>query len=85
MRRVRIVRELLLAVREDAQQGAPEDICGVPVGRRDADGLVVERVIPTRNGSTQPRTQYLVPAEEPLGRSVWDAERGAVDPLRIES
>lgn len=64
---------LLDAVRAHARAGAPEEVCGVLVGRREGEDLVVDHVAPTRNAHACPRVAYLVPPEELL-RIALDAE-----------
>lgn len=70
---LRIGKHELERVREHARAGAPDEVCGVLVGRRDADGLHVERAIATANAHANPRTEYLVPPQELL-RIVLQAE-----------
>ena len=64
--RLRLARADLDAVRAHAHAGAPLEVCGVLVGRRTDDAIVVERVVPTGNAHATPRVNYLVPPEELL-------------------
>lgn len=61
------------AIRRRASEGAPDEVCGVLVGRRQDASIEVRRVVHTRNAHDNPRTEYLIhPAE--LMRITLEAE-----------
>jgi desampylase len=63
---VRVARADLDAVLAHAREGAPLEVCGALVGRREEDDIVVERVLRTGNAHATPRVNYLIPPEELL-------------------
>jgi len=63
---LRILRAHVDAIRAHAREGAPLEVCGVLVGRRDKEGVVVERVLRTDNVHKTPRVNYLIRPEELL-------------------
>lgn len=63
---LRIPRAQLDLVLEAARAGAPDEVCGVLVGRREAADTIIERAIATRNAHPAPRKEYLVDPQELL-------------------
>lgn len=64
--RLRLTVAQLDDIRAHARRGAPDEVCGVLVGRRAGDDVAVERVVPTRNAHPTPRAAYLVDPQELL-------------------
>lgn len=66
MSRVSIAAADLDSLRAHAKEGAPLEVCGILVGRREGNDLRIERVVPTANAHPNPVMEYLVPPEELL-------------------
>lgn len=58
--RILLAREHLGRIQGEASAHAPEEVCGVLVGRREGDDIVVERIEAARNAHGTPRVAYLV-------------------------
>lgn len=56
-------REAILA---HARAGLPDEVCGVLVGAREGQDVVVHRAVPTRNAHPAPRHEYLIDPQELL-------------------
>lgn len=71
---LRIAARDLDDVRRHAREGAPLEICGALVGRREENDVIsVEQVVRMRNAHPNPVKEYLLDAEE-LMRVVLRAE-----------
>lgn len=71
--RVDIAQMLLDEIRERADKGAPDEVCGILVGRREPGAMLIERVLHTANVHENPRTEYRIPPAD-LARAMLDAE-----------
>jgi proteasome lid subunit RPN8/RPN11 len=70
MRVVRIKRRVLYAMARHARTEAPDECCGLLVGRAGR----VDRVHPARNRHTQPRRRYLIDPRDHF-EAIRDARR----------
>jgi proteasome lid subunit RPN8/RPN11 len=75
---LRIPRALLDQVYAHARAGAPQEVCGMLGGRREADGThAVARAQPVRNVHARPVGEYqLDPAEQLRITLRWEDEEG---------
>lgn len=75
---LRIAQDDLDVVWRHAREGAPDEVCGVLLGRREGGDVLVTRVQRVRNASVRPREEYLLAPEEML-RVILAAEADGLD------
>jgi len=63
---LRIPRAVLDAVYAHARSGAPQEVCGILAGVREADTHVVRRAYPVRNVHPRPVGEYQLDPQEQL-------------------
>lgn len=73
---LRLSRALLAEALAHARAGAPEEVCGVLVGRREKEERGVLRIAPTTNVNADPRAEYTIAPDELLRIALAAEEEG---------